>query len=843
FLGINDIHRAETAGEDPNITGIIEKISIKENIELALKFNPEASRIIAFVDNTYTGIGDKKQFLQSEALFPDLKFETINSSDYTFDELAAKIRTIGDDSILLYLNMYTDKNGDYYTLSETSKLFKQNAKVPVYRATVGGLGNGILGGKMFSFEESGKMAANMVLQVFHGTPIQDIDIITDSPNYYVMDYQVLKQFNLNMHLIPDNTIFINKKPSFYEQYKHLVWTVIIIISMLSLFILLLVVDNIKRRTIQKALKDSHDSLTQTNEELTATEEELRDQYVKMQEHSAKLDLLNERYELSASCTNSAAWELNVSTKIIYFSDNIQSIVGYKLEASGDVNDFLNKIFDEDVKSQVFDEFYKYKHEEKNEINIQVPIKTPDNNIKWIMFRGKGVHTSSGEITQLHGIVLDVTKMKEQELFIEHLAHYDYLTDLPNRLCFIDKLMDELELGKPLAIIMLDIDNFKEINDTLGHAYGDMLLKDISNRLTNLTDDKLFISRFGGDEFLILISDVIDRTKIEKYINSIQNTMKQPFIIGFREHYIGFSIGISQFPADSDNLHQLIMNADTAMYQVKHKGKNNYQFYNEGMQEALKERANIETILRKALKEDGFYLLYQPIVNVMSGEIRGFEALLRLKDHPIPPNIFIPIAESSDIILEIGRKVTEEAIAQIARWRDKGFPPKTISINFSSKQIKDYNYIEFLQSTLKAYCVEPIYLVIEITESILLDETSNTIDFLNNLRNLGLSIVMDDFGTGYSSINYLTYIPVDHIKLDKSLSDKFLKLNNTEVMNSIISLAHSLNLTITAEGVEEHNQYERLKEGGCDFIQGYYFSKPLEIDKANEIYNKNLLSTY
>jgi diguanylate cyclase (GGDEF)-like protein len=840
FLGINDLDRAKSAGENPYITGIIEEISIKDNINLALRFNPDASRVVAVVDNTITGVGDHEQFLASQEYFPDLKFETLVASDYTLDEMAERIEALKGDTILLYLSMYVDKTGSNITISEASDFFNQHSKVPVYRASIGGVGEGIIGGKMVSFEESGRMAANMVLQVFNGTPVEDIDVVEESPNYYILDYQLLKKFNIDISLAPKGTTFVNRNISFYEQNKHLVWIVSGIISLLTIFTVILVIDNLKRRSIEKALKESHERLTQTYEELAATEEELRDQNIKIKEHSEKINSLNEKYELSTSSTNSAVWELDMKTKEIYFSGNIQTVIGLQMKEYERIDQIITILLDKDAKFQLLAEYHKYAHHEKNEINLQLPINDLNHGIKWIMIRGKGMQNSTENVTLLHGIIIDITKMKEQEIFIEHLAQHDYLTDLPNRLCFVEKLKVELKAENPLAIIMLDIDNFKGINDTLGHVYGDMLLKEIASRLLSIQTKKSFICRFGGDEFLLMLTDKTDQHKIEKYVKNIQDVFRKPFHIGQREHFIEFSMGITRFPDDSQNLDQLIMNADTAMYHVKHTGKNSYKFYNESMQEIIKERAGIEAILRKALKEDGFYLVYQPIVNVLSGEIEAFEALLRLKHHPIPPNIFIRIAEESDLILEIGRKVTKEAVAQLAKWKAMGYPPKILSINFSSKQIRDSGYIQFLHNTLEEYDIDPKYLDIEITESILLDETTYTIEFLYSLREQGVSIALDDFGTGFSSLNYLTYIPVDHVKLDKSCSDKFLELDNIKVMNSIISLVHSLDLVITAEGIEEKSQYERLKESGCDYIQGYYFSKPLEAEQADIIYNKNLL---
>lgn len=696
YLGINDVDYAVEAGKDPYITGVIEETSLKDNIELALKFNPDADRIIAIVDDSTTGIGDQEQFYANEDLFPQLKFDTLISSDFTFNQIADQLEAVKEDTILLYLSMYSDKTGAYLTVSEASRFISMHSHVPVYRASVGGVGKGILGGKMVNFEESGQIAAGMVLQIFHGTPVQDIEVITESPNYYILDYDLLQKFNISLDLVPEGTTLINQKISFYEQNKKLLWMVTSVISVLIIFTVVLIIDNLKRRTIEKALTESHESLTRTNEILAQKEEEFHYQ-----------------------------------------------------------------------------------------------------------------------------------------------AHHDYLTELPNRMSFTERLTDEINHERPFALIMLDIDNFKGINDTLGHVFGDFILKDIASRLNSIKTEDVFISRFGGDEFLILLSNEADLKHIEKFITQIQDAFKKPFSIGRNEHYIEFSMGVTRYPADSTNLHQLMMNADTAMYKVKHGGKNSYQFYYEAMQESVKERAGIEKILRQALKEDGFYLVYQPRVSIDTGDIAGFEALLRLKGHKIPADLFIKVAEETDLILEIGRKVTREAIAQIARWKEKGLPKKKVSINFSNKQIRDINYFQYLQDTLEEFGVDPDYLEIEITESILMDDTSYTTDFLYKLREIGINIAMDDFGTGYSSLIYLTYIPVDHVKLDKSLSDKFLQLDNISVMNSIISLAHSLNLKITAEGIEEQLQYERLKEAGCDYIQGYYFSKPLSIEDAENIYNKKL----
>lgn len=428
-------------------------------------------------------------------------------------------------------------------------------------------------------------------------------------------------------------------------------------------------------------------------------------------------------------------------------------------------------------------------------------------------------------------------MSEEEL--KYMAHHDYLTGLPSRMMFMEKLQAEMDKKIPLVIMLIDIDNFKVINDTLGHIYGDKVLKEVGERLLQFKCFQLFVSRFGGDEFLMFMPDNDDQ--VTQCIQMLLTKFEAPIIVDDQENYVRVSIGITRFPIDSSDIDQLIINADTAMYKVKHGGKNGYMFYSREMKEENRKKAEIDAILKKAMREDDFYLLYQPQICFATGEVAGFEALLRIrgKEH-IPISQFIRVAEESDLIASIGRKVTEMVICQMAKWRDQGYYDKTISLNLSSRQVRDKGYINFLSQSLQRYRVNPESLEIEITESILLDEDESTLNFILALKEMGLNIVLDDFGTGYSSINYLTYIPVKKIKMDKSLIDKFLCMHNYQVIQSIIALAHSLDLAITAEGIENSKQFGLLKENGCDFVQGFLFSKPLTTEEIPEIYYKNYL---
>jgi diguanylate cyclase (GGDEF)-like protein len=422
--------------------------------------------------------------------------------------------------------------------------------------------------------------------------------------------------------------------------------------------------------------------------------------------------------------------------------------------------------------------------------------------------------------------------------IEHVAEHDSLTNLPNRRNFDNRLEQELNANRSGAVMLLDIDNFKGINDTLGHLYGDKVLKKVAEELETIKTEKILISRFGGDEFIVLITEEDDASVVEAYANKIADLFKHSLLIGKDEINISFSMGITLYPLDSCDASQLVMNADLAMYKVKNSGRNHFMFFNEKMANKLIEHINVEKSIREALKDGNFKILYQPLIATFTGKVDGFEALLRMKNVNISPAVFIPIAEEKGLIVEIGRWVTKEVIKQISVWKKKGLDIKPVAINFSVNQLSDINYVDFLVNTLKSEGVEAKYIHIEITESIFLEKKEETLLFIKKLKELGIRIALDDFGTGYSSLNYLTFLPVDKIKLDKSLNDKFLELENVKVMDNLISLAHSLNLQVVAEGIETIDQYKRLRVGKCNQIQGYLFSKPLEVEDAEKIYDYN-----
>jgi diguanylate cyclase (GGDEF)-like protein/PAS domain S-box-containing protein len=440
------------------------------------------------------------------------------------------------------------------------------------------------------------------------------------------------------------------------------------------------------------------------------------------------------------------------------------------------------------------------------------------------------------------IVRDITEGVISKKQIEFMAYYDELTDLPNRNFFSKTLKEAIEDCKQnntkLAVHFLDIDYFKQINDSLGYQFGDEMLKVCSERLKGLLDENNFIARMGGDEFLILQRNIQNHDDAKKFARKVINAFQTPIIVNEFEIYTSVSIGISLFPDNGETPNDLIKHADSAMYVIKDKQRNHYQLFDSSISDNFREMLTMENELRKAIKEQQFELHYQPQVNIHTNKVIGFEALLRWK-HPekgyIPPGVFIPLAEKTGLIIEIGTWVLKEACKQNKEWQLKGYRPTKISVNLSVKQFLQKNLVHTVQKILGEVDLEPEFLELEITESMAMTNEAFIMDTLKGLHELGVKVSIDDFGTGYSSMKYLSEFPLSKLKIDQ-LFIRENKEQNQAIVKSIIHLSHALNMKVIAEGVETEEQLRFLKKEKCDEIQGYYFSKPVPAKDAEVFFH-------
>lgn len=458
----------------------------------------------------------------------------------------------------------------------------------------------------------------------------------------------------------------------------------------------------------------------------------------------------------------------------------------------------------------------------------------DGSLFWNDMRISPVFSLTGELTHYIGILNDVTEQVRYQEELERQSNYDSLTGLANRNLLQDRMRQAVAFAdrheQMVAILLIDIDRFKQLNDTFGHGSGDALLRDFAQRLSEHTRRGDSVARISGDEFVVLLTDIADETALNPKIRALQAALKQPFTLNGQDVFISSSIGVSLYPRDGNDEEQLLRHADMAMYRSRELGGDNYQYFEPGMSALAHERLSLEIGLRRALERKELYLAYQPQYEILSGRLAGAEVLLRWNSGThgnISPAQFIPVAENTGLINAIGKWVLEEACLRMGAWRRAGLGLDRISVNISCLQVRQEGFVEMVRAALEAAQVDPGMLELEVTESVMLEYTEQTARALLELSNLGVTMAIDDFGTGYSSLSYLNRLPVHALKIDKSfINDILVDPNDAAIARAIIALGQSLDLRVIAEGVETRAQYHMLNTLDCHEAQGFFFSHPL-----------------
>ena len=450
----------------------------------------------------------------------------------------------------------------------------------------------------------------------------------------------------------------------------------------------------------------------------------------------------------------------------------------------------------------------------------------------------GIIESTRDITEYLQVQ---DELREQKNAFEYLANHDFLTGLPNRVLFEDRLNLAIQKGKRnkenFAVLFIDLDRFKQINDSLGHKIGDEVLKEVASRIHSVLRAEDTLCRLGGDEFTVLLSDIKKAQDASLVAQKILNVMTKHMIIEGHTFYLSTSIGISFFPEDGDTAQNLLKYADAAMYKAKDQGRDNFQFYSANMTEEAMRHIVMETNLREALKNDEFVVYYQPQIDVRSSKLIGVEALVRWQ-HPklglLEPSHFLPLAEETGLIVKLDRLVMKKAMKQIKEWYDEEFEPGVLALNLSIKQLEQEDFIDTLQRTLVQTECKPQYIELEVLENKIMEHPENSIKILQQISNMGIELAIDDFGTGYSSLAYLKRLPINKLKIDRSFVKNLpYDSNDMGITKAIIALAKSLNLKLLAEGVEKQEQQEFLQKHGCHNIQGYLYSKPTCAEEFKE----------
>lgn len=599
-------------------------------------------------------------------------------------------------------------------------------------------------------------------------------------------------------------------------------------------------DITERVVAQNRLQSSYEELTAANEEITATyeelaasEEELRQQFDELMITQQRLLESDERYHLAVEGSNDAIWDWSFKDNRVYYSDKFYEMVGFSKE---EIDNDISTLYHPDDIGIVIEANQSHLMGYSPFIRYELRMCTKNDGYKWFLVRGKAIIDERGQAIRIAGSITDINETKIHEGMIHRLAYFDALTGLPNRTMLYEEtekaIQDGIEYNLTGALIFIDLDNFKYINDSCGHSVGDLLLIEVGKKLSDRINDNGLVFRLGGDEFIILIKDFCEMNQLEKCLNHIMDVFNKPFHASGNNFYVLASCGVALFPDNGQSVDALLKNADMAMYHAKKNGKHKSVIFNQTMSDRLIEKVNMENGLRDALENKEFILNYQPQLDLVTGRIYGFEALIRWispQYGSLMPLQFIDSAEESGLIIPIGKWVLHTACRFIKSLHDRGYSELKIAVNISAIQLMQTDFFEIVLNALKESALAPSYLELELTESTLMEMVGENIGKLKKLQALGVTISIDDFGKGYSSLSYLKVLPVDKLKIDKSFIDEIG--SNKDFTAYIVQIGHQMGLSVVAEGVESKEQLDLLLKIRCNFAQGYLFGIPVSEEDA------------
>ncbi|PAB56325.1 ABC transporter substrate binding protein [Anaeromicrobium sediminis] len=803
FSGVNDIEKGMSFNENPNFTGVLEAISLRETLDIIGNFQRNVSNVYFIMDKTTSSDATIEEIKNTMKYYENLKFRQLSLKEMSFDQLFSKISRINKKDSVIIMSAFKDMNDKSMTFEESLNEIIKNSKAPVYHLWEHGIGNGIVGGKVVSQYEQARTAATIALNILNGEEISIIKVVEKSPNKYIFDYKELKKHDISLNKIPNNSTILNKP--FEELRKYKVWIQITIGFIFLSFVIIIILYKsiLTRNKVEKELK-------------------IQKSYFKqLFEKSPEAILILDEYE-RVNHINKSFIEL--------FKVNIEDIKGKTVEEVA-----IRYLEDEITIEQVMANWEdKLKSGEIYKDVVSINGRSGNRHLKITAYAIKNDSNYMGAYI----ICSDITNEKEREDTIEYLAYKDPLTDLYNRRFFNDKLKEEVQKGKDIAVMFMDLDGFKKINDTLGHGAGDIILKTCSQRLIDIMGKGEIIARMGGDEFIALFTNPEKINGIIGTSQKIIESIEEPFYTDKEKIYLSASIGIAKYPEHGQDSGTLIKNADIAMYKAKKRKEEKIEIYVPELDEKIQEEFIIENNLRGALGKEEISVNYQPILNTHTNKIIGAETLIRWNSPElgyVSPFNFIPIAEQNGMIHEIGRWVLREACRQNKEWQNNGYDHMFIAVNVSVKQLEKKDFAKTVIDILNETGLDPKYLELEITETVYMENMDKIINVLKELDEVGVKFSIDDFGTGYSSLGELTRLDISKLKIDKSfIQDVFVSDNNAKVVEAIISMANSLNLNIVAEGVETKEQYDFLREQRCNMVQGYLFSKPLDSINFEEL---------
>jgi diguanylate cyclase (GGDEF)-like protein/PAS domain S-box-containing protein len=828
FSGITKGAADTMLKDEKNVVGVFEIHDPVGTMKAAAAINPNIKNVYLIYDNTESGTDLINVVLESgiRDSYNLLSLNTLN-----IDQIQDKVSRLDNDSIVLMGAYTVDAQGLKLPAEKFSQIISKASTVPIYDMWNIRMGDGVLGGRLLRGMTMGNNAAELGIRILKGEAVDTIDSIDDSIVEYVFDYEQMERFNIPLKELPKGSVIINKPFSFFETYKNLVIGTIVIFVLMSSFIILLMNNIRKRKKAEEEVLEANQELTALYEEVSASDEQLKFQLEELVSAHDKLQVSEEKYRLVAEAANDIIWEWEMGSNKLKFSSRLKSLLGYCDEEIRTMQDWqaIVSAEDSDYVKNMMESFMK---EEKKNCTCEYRIRNKNNRNLWIITKAKVLFDQFGYPYKIVGSHTDITQLKEHQNKIMHMAYHDTLTELPNR-SYLKEYVENQIVEDPdsiFAMLYIDIDNFKSINDSFGHGEGDKLLVEIGKKFSSISKGGSAVFRLGGDEYVIVLKAVMEKEEISHYLRSMFKLFVKPVKLGNRNLHITISAGAVIYPMDGTNFNELLKNADIAMYHVKNSGKNNFVFFDKSMKEGIKEKMFLENSMREAVKNMNFTLNYQPMLDIKTGRIYGLEALIRWNCPelgPVSPVVFIKLAEENGLIIPIGNWVLRTGCSYAAKLATQGYPDVSISINISPLQLTRADFVDNVKAIISSSGIEPERINLEITESILIDSFDSSLKKLHELREFGVHISLDDFGQGFSSLTYLRRLPINTLKIDKSFIDDISYTESSnQIVYSIIELAHIMKLMVIAEGVETEEQLQYLEGFGCDAVQGFLISRPV-----------------
>ena len=804
FSGVNDVNALDGTGGHP-VTGVFEKKEIAPNLALLAAMGGSTGRIVVVGDASGTYHAIEQELRRELRNHPDI--EPTFVADERIETILEQLRARPDGALFLTtLGGVRDANGQHLPLRETIRRIGTLTHRVIISMEDAYLFDGVLGGYVTSGTRQGSTAAGLIAPLLRGEPLPAP--VTRSPNEYLLDARELTHHKLNLpsEIAPGVTL-LNAPPSFFQRHQTGVVSALITLSILLIVSLALftIMVSRKNRVIQQRSLALEDQTAYLNGILGSSE---------------KVALI----------------ATDPDERVRYYSPSAEQLLGLPVDRV--LGRTLTEIHESlGVPAQRYGVGLAHARDQGE---FRFTVNLPYNHDVRIL-DGR-ISLINKQNTEFAGYMLmceDVSEQRRASETIEYQASYDALTDLPNRRLFMDQLNQALARARrhahQCAVLFLDLDNFKTINDSLGHQVGDDLLRAVAVRLREAVREEDTVARLGGDEFVVLVAELADNrddavTGIQTLASNLCNYLAQSYLIGIHELHVTPSIGVTVFPNGDDSANDILRQADVAMYQAKDSGRNTVRFFLPSMQQAAEQRLATITQLRQAVPGDELRLCYQPQYDATQ-RLVGAEALLRWQ-HPekgmIMPGEFIHLAEESGLILAIGNWVLHQALRQFESWHRDGRleSDNRVAVNVSAVQFRQADFVSQVERALSDTGAEPDWLTLEMTESILLRDFDEAVKKIDVLKRLGVRFAIDDFGTGYSSLAYLKRLPVDEIKIDRSfVRDVMVDANDAALVDSILTLARHIGLEVVAEGVESEVLFDFLSQRGCALFQGYYFGRP------------------